>query len=183
MKAWALREVCPALGTVQSFRWRRALTAAMRKHGITSERRAAKFIATVAHESGEMRFLEELWGPTAAQRGYEGRRDLGNLRAGDGYRFRGRGLIQVTGRANYAELSHGLGVDFVREPSLVSMPQWAAMSAAWWWREHGCNRLADIPGVPGLEAVTRRVNGGLNGWGSRLRYFERAVPVAKFLVP
>lgn len=99
---------------------------------------------------------------------------MGNTEKGDGFRFRGRGLIQITGRAGYAHASKVLGHNYVADPALLAEPEHAALSACWWWQAHGCNELAD---ERGMEAVTRRVNGGLNGYEDRLRYYRRALEV------
>lgn len=85
-----------------------ALNVAMQRYQIVGVKRAAAFIAQVGHESGQLRYVKELWGPTPAQAKYEGRSDLGNTAAGDGFKYRGRGLIQVTGRANYGECGEAL---------------------------------------------------------------------------
>lgn len=160
------------LSVVMTERWYSVVEAAMFERAIVSPRRAAMFIAQVGHESMGFVCTAEIWGPTAAQRGYEGRKDLGNTQPGDGSRFRGRGLIQITGRANYQAVSDALGVDFVATPSLLQQDGYAARSAAWWWATHGCNELTDTGSV---EAVTRRINGGLNGLADRQRRYSIAL--------
>ena len=152
------------------------LNPAMEQYGITTYLREAAFLATVAHESGEFKFLDEIWGPTPAQEGYEGRADLGNIKPGDGFKFRGRGAIQITGRSNYIEAGTALGLDLVMTPELLQSPVWAVTSACWWWQKHGCNELADIPD---FKKVTRRVNGGLNGYADREKYYDRALATLK----
>ncbi|HLT45796.1 MAG TPA: peptidoglycan-binding protein [Rubricoccaceae bacterium] len=153
------------------------LNAAMKTYAITTPLRRAHFLAQVAHESGGFRFSEELWGPTDAQRRYEGRADLGNDQPGDGFRFRGRGLIQLTGRANYRAYTRhrrALGdadVDFEATPDLVGQPPLAADVAGWYWDSRGVNDPADRDDV---EAVTRKINGGLNGLDDRKRYLRLA---------
>jgi putative chitinase len=150
------------------------LVSGMGYYGITTRLRQAAFLATIAHESGELMYTAEIWGPTPTQEGYEGRADLGNDIFGDGKRFKGRGLIQITGRDNYRELSDAMGTDYIAEPERLEQPEDAALSACWWWKQHGCNELADRPD---FRAVTRRVNGGLNGLESRLNYYNRALSV------
>ena len=150
------------------------LNTAMVKYGIVTRLRMASFIAQVGHESGQFRWLKELWGPTAQQAGYEGRSDLGNKVNGDGFKYRGRGLIQVTGRANYAACGEALGLDLIGKPELLELPQHAAMSAAWFWSTKGLNPLADQGDFP---KITRRINGGLNGLEDRLQLWERAKKV------
>ncbi|NWB62356.1 glycoside hydrolase family 19 protein, partial [Pseudomonas sp. F1002] len=105
------------------------LNTAMAKYGIVTRLRIAAFIAQVGHESGQFRWLKELWGPTAQQASYEGRTDLGNTVNGDGFKYRGRGLIQITGRANYAACGDALSLDLINKPELLEQPQYAAMSA------------------------------------------------------
>ncbi len=156
------------------------LTEGMTRYGIRSEQQVACFLATIGHESGGFRYTRELWGPTPAQDGYEGRKDLGNTEKGDGPRFRGRGLIQITGRANYAEVSAALGHDYLDDPGQLEQPRDATLSACWWWATHGCNELADSGG---MRAVTRRVNGGLNGYPERLEYYGRAMRALYGRVP
>lgn len=152
------------------------LGPAMHNHGINTARRAAAFIGQVAHESAGFTATTEF----ASGAAYEGRRDLGNTHPGDGRRFRGRGLIMVTGRANYAAASKALGVDFIAHPEKLAEPRYAAAVSAWWWQAHGCNELAD---AGSLEALTRRINGGLNGLESRRTYTNRARRLSAFLTP
>ena len=115
-----------------------------------------------------------MWGPTAAQSKYEFRKDLGNTEPGDGKRFKGRGLIQITGRANYKSVSDALETDYIANPEYLERPNDASLSAAWFWKEHGLNELAD---VGDFATITRRINGGLNGWNSRLDYWNKAKQV------
>lgn len=151
-----------------------ALNTAMNRYGIVGTARAAAFIAQVGHESGQLRWVREIWGPTAQQAGYEGRADLGNTVKGDGSTYRGRGLIQITGRANYAACGEALGLDLLNQPTLLEQPQNAAMSAAWFWSTRGLNTLAD---QGELVKITRRINGGINGLEDRLQLWERAKKV------
>lgn len=151
--------------------WHEPLLAAFRSYGITTALRQAHFLAQILHESGGLRWLEEIWGPTPAQERYEGRRDLGNVQDGDGYRYRGRGLIQLTGRANYRRYGELLGLPLEANPDLAAQPEHAAMIAGAYWDRRGLNSRADRDD---LEAVTRGVNGGLNGLEDRRRWLERA---------
>lgn len=151
-----------------------ALNTAMNRYGIVGTARAAAFIAQVGHESGQLRYLREIWGPTAQQAGYEGRADLGNTVKGDGSKYRGRGLIQITGRANYAQCGEALGLDLVDKPELLELPQHAAMSAAWFWKQKRLNDLADRDQ---FLTITRRINGGLNGIDDRLELWKTAQAV------
>ena len=155
-------------------RWYDPVEQAMFEYTIVSPQRAAMFLATIGHESGGFVHVREIWGPTPAQLRYEGRADLGNAQPGDGFRYRGRGLIQITGRDNYAQVSKGLGVDFLGHPQLLEDPTHAARASAWWWAENGLNELAD---TGDFRAVTRRVNGGYNGMADRQRRYEIAINV------
>lgn len=107
---------------------------------------------------------------------YAGRLGNGSAGSGDGWRYRGRGLIQITGRANYAAsnliLGLELGIDLLERPDLLEQPHYAALSAAEWWHRHGCNELAD---TGDMAAVTRRVNGGLTGLDDRLKLYSAAM--------
>lgn len=141
---------------------------------INTTARQAAFLAQVGHESGGLKWLVELWGPTDSQRRYEMRYDLGNNQPGDGLRFRGRGLIQLTGRANYAKASEALGIDLIAEPQLLGEPALACRSAGWFWKAHGCNEIADSGN---FERLTKRINGGLNGYAERLGLWESAKTV------
>lgn len=147
---------------------------AMHEFGISTPQRQAAFLAQIGHESGGLHWLVELWGPTPAQARYETRYDLGNNQPGDGYKYRGRGLIQLTGRGNYKRAGDALGVDLIASPELLGEPGLAARSAGWFWQTHGCNDLAD---AGDFEKVTRRVNGGLNGYAERLGLWEAAKAV------
>lgn len=145
---------------------------------LTPERMSA-FLAQVGHESGGLHYLIEIWGPTPAQARYEGRTDLGNTEPGDGSKYRGHGLLQTTGRANHACARDRLRdkfpmldvPDFEAEPTRLAEPQWAALSAADFWDEHGLNALAD---AGDFVKITRRINGGLNGEAERLALYEAA---------
>ena len=102
---------------------------------------------------------------------YEGRRDLGNTHKGDGKRFRGHGLIQLTGRANHAAASEALDHDFVAHPEDAAIFPWAAEIAGWYWSTHKLNRHADRDDV---RAATKAINGGLNGLRDRTAYLDQA---------
>jgi len=143
------------------------LLEGMKKYAINTKLRHNHFIAQLAHESGEFRYMEEL----ASGAAYEGRKDLGNTQAGDGVRFKGRGLIQITGRANYTAVGKALGVDFLSSPELLETPQYAVISACWFWNSRNLNVLADKDDFLG---ITKKVNGGTNGLSDRKMYLDRA---------
>lgn len=150
------------------------LNTAMVRFQIVGAKRVAAFIAQVGHESGQLRWVREIWGPTAQQAGYEGRADLGNTMKGDGSKYRGRGLIQITGRANYAACGEALGLDLLSKPELLELPQYATMSAAWFWSTKGLNTLVD---QGDFVKITRRINGGLNGQADRQGLYDKALKV------
>lgn len=139
---------------------------------INTPLRTAAFLAQVGYESGGFRYTREIWGPTLAQKRYEGRRDLGNTEPGDGKRYLGRGLIQLTGRRNYALASDAFNTDFISEPELLEQPEWATMVAGWYWSVRGINVPAD---VGDFERVTKLVNGGYNGLEQRAALYEAAM--------
>jgi putative chitinase len=147
------------------------LDLAMGEFDILTPQRKSAFLAQVGHESGGLHWLSELWGPTDSQRRYETRVDLGNIHPGDGLRYRGRGLIQITGRTNYRFAAAGLGMDLIAFPDQLAEPEAAARSAAWYWDWRGLNKLAD---AGEFEAITRRINGGLNGYPERLGLWAKA---------
>lgn len=134
--------------------------------------RAAAFLATIAHESCRFVYTEE----RAKGVLYEGREDLGNVHPGDGPKYKGRGLIQVTGRYNYEQLSIDFGEDFINYPEKLAEPYYAVMSACWFWNRKNLNELADRGE---FKAITKKVNGGLNGWSDRLHLYERAKMILK----
>ena len=144
-----------------------ALNATMTEFGITTPARQASFLAQLAHESGQLVYVREL----ASGAAYEGRRDLGNVQPGDGVRFRGRGLLQITGRANYAACGLALGLDLLAQPTLLEQTVNACRSAGWFWQSRGLNALAD---AGDQVKVSKRVNGGTNGLAERLAYFKTA---------
>src|SRR5262249_38219297 len=132
-------------------------------------------LAQLAHESAEFRWMHEIWGPTDDQKHYEPpshkAKELGNTQKGDGFRYRGRGPIQVTGRANYKKYGDLLGVDLEGNPDLAAQPQYAFAVAALYWDLHKLNALAD---AEDFETITRRINGGVNGLADREKYYQGA---------
>lgn len=158
--------------------WVGSINEAMAQFGIDTTLRAAMFLAQIGHESGGLHWVRELWGPTPAQASYEGRADLGNTQPGDGYRYRGRGLIQITGRHNYGVMRdalrgvYGYGApDFEAYPQLLEEMTWAARSAGQFWAWKGLNTAADVGDI---VRVTRRINGGLNGLPERQALYAAA---------
>src|SRR5262245_5577431 len=170
-----LRQIMPGIPQSKFEIYFLFLNRVMEDFEINTPLRAAAFLAQLAHESGQLRFMEEIWGPTAAQKRYEPPSDLarrlGNTQPGDGKRFKGRGPIQITGRANYQRYGDLLGVDLIRNPDLAATPQVAFQIAATFWTTNGLNELAD---AGNFTDITRRINGGLNGLEDRLRFYDIA---------
>ena len=132
-----LKQVMPQSTEANRQKYIEWLNYFMPKYGIDTDKEVAAFIAQIGHESGQLRYVEEL----ASGKAYEGRKDLGNTQAGDGIKFKGRGLIQITGRANYTQLSKDLGEDFIKNPELLSTPKYAVQSACWFWNKNKLNDL------------------------------------------
>ena len=147
----------------------RDMEKAIERAGIKDPVIKAQIMAQTAHESGNFRYTREVWVPTGQQQRYEGRKDLGNVVPGDGYKYKGRGFLQITGRANYAEMSRELGVDFVNNPDLLSTPKYASISALAWFKK----RWNTIKNWGDVVSVTRVVNGGYNGLGDRAQKFSK----------
>lgn len=171
-------------------RWLDPLNNGLIRWDINTPARVVHFLAQCGHESGGFRLLVENLNYSAAalratwpnrfsaadaeamarqperiaERAYGGRMGNGAEGSGDGYRYRGRGIIQLTGRDNYARAGAAIGLDFVAQPELVEKPDWAAATAGWFWATNGCNALAD---ADDFLAITKRINGGTNGLADR----------------
>lgn len=198
-------QLATGVSTSLGNKWYEPVEHAMFEFAIVSPERAACFLATIGHESGGFKRVSEnlnyseqallsvfgkYYTPALAKaearkpelianRVYGGR--MGNDRPGDGWRYRGRGLIQITGKNNYRAVSNALDVDYLNNPEWLERPEDAARASAWWWWDAGCNELADNRG---LLAVSRRVNIGNanssatpNGWADRKKRYDRAAPV------
>lgn len=142
------------------------LNLAMTKFEINTPKRQAAFIAQLAHESGSFKYVREI----ASGEAYEGRKDLGNTQPGDGVRFKGRGLIQITGRTNYEQVGIALNFDFIKEPEKLELPGAASLSAGWFWYKTGLNELAD---KDDFKRITKKINGGYNGLKDRAEHWYR----------
>jgi putative chitinase len=136
--------------------------------GIDTELRVAHFLAQTCEESDGFCTTEEY----ASGAAYEGRRDLGNTQPGDGVRFKGRGLIMITGRYNYTDYGKSLGLPLLIQPALAGCPVNAVKIAIAFWTKHELNVFADKDDI---ETITRRINGGLNGLATRQIYLVRAL--------
>ena len=157
---------------------------AMRAASCTTPLRAAHFLAQIGHESAGLRYMEEI----ASGAAYEGRADLGNTQPGDGRRFKGRGPIQLTGRSNYraftrwAQNAGHTNHDFEANPHLLSQPKWGFLAASYYWTvaRPNLNAQADRDD---LEAVTRSINGGLNGLADRRQRLNRCKQLGTRILP
>lgn len=145
-------------------------------YGVDSYLRVCHFLAQATHESDGFKTLREYWGPTAAQKGYEGRKDLGNTQPGDGYRYRGRGIFQLTGRANYREMSKKIGTDIEANPDLAGTAEISVLTALEYWKSRGLSTHADADDV---LKITKRINGGTNGLDDR----KGRLAIAKSVIP
>jgi len=176
------------------FNFEAVLVDGMNKGGMFDPKERAQFLGQLAHESMEGVYLYEIWGPTKQQLKYE--RDfkapwgpglkpgdinyvafnLGNSEVGDGYKFRGRGFIQMTGRANYEKCGKFLGLDLINNPDLLAQPDIAVQAALWYWRVER-PRIPEMARAGDTLGVTRAINGGTNGLDDRIErvnaYLER----------
>ena len=179
--------------------WSEPLTTTFVKFGMVSPKEQAAFIGQCSHESGHFKLLVEnlayrvetlmkLWPkrfPTMEEANKYARQSekianhiyanrMGNRdeASGDGFRFRGRGLVQLTGHDSYWHCGQALGQDFVMNPDLVATPMFAALSAGWFWSTHGCGKLVDSP-----EQLCKRINGGLIGLQDRIAQSTHALQI------
>lgn len=160
-------------------------TAAMADAGCTTVARAAMWCAQLGHESLGLRYMEELADGSA----YEGRADLGNVQAGDGRLYKGRGPIQVTGRANYTACSRWAAARglvssptfFVDQPEQLALPRFGFVGAVWYWvaARPQLNALADAGDI---AAATRAINGGTNGLAARTSRYQRCLSMGAALL-
>lgn len=146
------------------------INAALVKYEINTPLRICHFLAQIAHESDGFNTNEEY----ASGADYEWRTDIGNTKAGDGVRFKGRSFIQVTGRENYKNLSHYLGIDLVASPQLLATDELAPIGAGWFWDSRNLNSFAD---ADDFDKITLIINGGYNGYDDRKKYLVRAKSV------
>ena len=173
-----LAQITPNLPQAKLLLYLPPLNLAMQACDVNTMLRTAAFIAQLAHESGEFRWMEEIWGPTDAQRRYEPPNalaaKLGNTQAGDGKRFKGRGPIQITGRFNYAKYGGLLSIDLIADPARAATPEVAFATAGLYWKTNGLNELAD---GEQFITITKRINGGTNGLPDRQARYAKAKAV------
>ena len=162
-----LRRIMPNCPAARRADYLPFIQQAMQEFGITTYLRETAFLAQLAHESGELRYMEEI----ASGAAYEGRANLGNTQPGDGKRFKGRGPIQLTGRANYSRYGQLLGLDLVNNPTMAATKEVGFRIAGQFWKLNGLNELADKQDFRG---ITKRINGGYNGLADRIKYYDRA---------
>jgi putative chitinase len=162
-----LKSICPYASQTNIKKYVGYLNQYIPEYGIDTLLRERHFIAQLAHESGSFNYVKEL----ASGEAYEWRKDLGNTHGGDGVKYKGRGLIQLTGRNNYQKLTNDFGVDFINHPETLESPEFAVKSACWFWQTNGLNPIADWDDI---KSVTKRVNGGYNGLQDRINYYELA---------
>ena len=165
-----LKRIVPTLKTPKLEVICTALNNAMVEAAIVNPVAQAMFVAQIAHESGGFFYNEEI----ASGAAYENRADLGNTQPGDGVRFKGRGWIQITGRANYAEISKDFKQDFVTNNKLLAAPEWCAKSATWFWNKRKLSLLAAPNTLDAFKTVTKKINGGLNHIIERTALWEKA---------
>jgi putative chitinase len=171
-----LREVMTTLQQTKAAAYLPPLNKAMAEFHIESRLRKAAFLGQVAHESGELKWFHELASGMEydISKNPKLARGLGNVNPGDGPRYKGRGPIQLTGRANYRACGKALGLDLEENPDIAVEPGVAFRTAGWFWDTHGLNALAD---KEDYKLITRRINGGYNGYDDRVQYYERALKV------
>ena len=143
------------------------LVPAWEKYEINTKLRVANFLGQFAEETAGYATLEEY----ASGANYEGRKDLGNVKRGDGKRYKGRGGFMLTGRANYQRMTDVLKVDFINHPEWASEGKYSVLISCEYWKEHNLNHFADMDDE---REITRKINGGFNGLSSRLMFTKRA---------
>lgn len=185
-----LKAIVPMAKKVSIANFSLPLNTYMPKYGIISVKQEAAFIAQLAHESGSLKYVREI----ASGRKYEGRKDLGNVFPGDGVKFKGRGLIQITGRSNYRDVSLAIFKDLrlLTTPDLLAQPKYAVQSACWFWQSRDLSDIAEEPAekrhliirirkpkivLSPFDYITFRINGGFNGAEERREFYQRACKV------
>lgn len=169
MNSKQLKNIIPYAGDKNIEKFIPEFNKVMPMFEINTPLRISHFVAQVAHESGSLNYVKEL----ASGKAYEGREELGNVIPGDGVKYKGRGLIQLTGRANYESFKKWLGglPDIIDNPELLEQPHLAMLVSCWFWEKKGLNELAD---QDNLSAITKRINGGMNGFSERQKFLTRA---------
>lgn len=159
-----LQSIMPNLPLTSATLYIQPLNEAMVEFEINTPLRISAFLAQLAHESGELHYWEEI----ATGQAYEGRVDLGNINVGDGRRYKGRGPIQLTGRANYIKAGKALNLDLEQHPEQAALSHVGFRTAGWYWYWKQLNKLADLGD---FDTITKKINGGFNGKAQRDRYY------------
>ena len=146
------------------------LNETLQRFEINTPVRIQMFLAQIGHESGELRYVLEL----ASGQSYEGRKDLGNTQIGDGVKYKGRGLLQITGRNNYVLCGMCLDLPLLENPELLEQHPYSSLSSGWFWSTNNLNSFCD---ANDFERLTKKINGGLNGYANRLLLYQRAKKV------
>jgi putative chitinase len=175
LKAEILKKVCPYANIDKLNELIPFLNQYMNYYQISTPQRVWHFIAQAAHESNSFNTLRELYNgnPKDYFQKYEGRKDLGNIHEGDGEKFKGRGIFQTTGRFNYERTSMDVFKDkrLIDTPELLEFPEWAVLSACYYWNSRHLNSLADTNNI---RNITLKINGGLNGINERMVFYDAA---------
>lgn len=166
--AGQLKQLMPKLNISTANTYAKLLNKAMAEFGIDTPPKRNMFLAQIAHESGNFSWFSERSpnGQRAEEyfRKYDFRKDLGNLTPGDGFKYRGRGAIQITGRSNYAQVGKAMGVDLIERPELLETPEMAIRASAYWWKKNGLNTHSASFPFDSLGASVR-----VNGVAKKLR--------------
>lgn len=164
-----LRNAMPYISDTNIDKYLPWLNKYMPEYEITTPERISMFLAQIGHETASFRYYREL----SSGQQYEGRKSLGNTEPGDGPKFKGRGCIQITGRANYTAFSREMFGDdrFVEHPEQLELPEFGMLAACWFWRKHKLNELSDAKDV---KAVTKKINGGTTNLADRTRRWKMA---------
>lgn len=163
-----IKKIMPYASAANIDKYLPHLNDTMQSFEINTPLRQAHFLAQLAHESGSLKYVREI----ASGEAYEGRKDLGNTHPGDGVRFKGRGLIQLTGRTNYEQFARVVPeADIMNHPERIENPDLACLVAGWFWSEHALNDIADRDDV---VRITKIINGGRNGLAERMEYLNKA---------
>ena len=170
-----LRKIAPHISEENIKIYTPLLNKWMPYYSINTKLRQAAFVAQILHETDSLRYTQEIASGEKYDTGKLAKR-LGNTpqRDGDGQKYKGKGCIMITGKDNYKAASKGLGVDFVNHPELLKELQYAVQSACWWWTTHGLNLLAD---KKDFKTITKKINGGYNGYLDRVMYYKRALAI------
>jgi len=165
-----LKQICPTVKSSEL--WVPVFNELLPQYELNTINRQAMFLAQTLHETAGFKFLREIWGNTKWQVKYEGHKGLGNIHPGDGKKFLGRGLIQLTGRFNYQAFSDWLkDPEIMTHPEIVETPSFAVLSAIWFWQKNKLNKFADSDNI---EGCTRVVNGTkMLGLEERKKYYDR----------